>query len=292
MFRKMLVLVRGAHSAQPAVQRAALLAGRNTRVVLIDLVHEPMLDSYMGNSAVYEPLRKRVVTERAADVQRLVATLHERGLDVEGKAVWDHPLDEAMAREVRSHDADLVIIAPSSESAGLTHNEWRLVSTCPVPVLVAKGLASVAYRHIVAAVDPLHAHSKPADLDLAILTYAHDLQTRTRGTLSALHCFVPVEYFGADLATPPGDTLKEDARRAEVKNVLRQTGLPASAARVETGPTHEAIKRLVDGGEADLVVMGVLARGRIKDWLIGSTAERVLHGVPVDVLAVKPLEPR
>jgi nucleotide-binding universal stress UspA family protein len=52
------------------------------------------------------------------------------------------------------------------------------------------------------------------------------------------------------------------------------------------------IKKLVAGGEADVVVMGVLARGRIKDWLIGSTAERVLHGVPVDVLAVKPLQLR
>ena len=63
--------------------------------------------------------------------------------------------------------------------------------------------------------------------------------------------------------------------------------MQASAARVETGPTHEVINKLVHRGEADVIVMGVLARGRIKEWLIGSTAERVLHGVPVDVLAVK-----
>ena len=98
MFRKILVLVRGADPAQPAVQRAALLAGRTTRVALLDLVHEPMLDSYMGNSAIYEPLRTRVVAERAEQVQQLVAALHERGLDAEGKAVWGHPLDEAVAR--------------------------------------------------------------------------------------------------------------------------------------------------------------------------------------------------
>jgi universal stress protein E len=51
------------------------------------------------------------------------------------------------------------------------------------------------------------------------------------------------------------------------------------------------IKTLVERGEADLIVMGVLARGRVKEWLIGSTAERVLHGVSVDVLAVKPPQP-
>jgi nucleotide-binding universal stress UspA family protein len=34
--------------------------------------------------------------------------------------------------------------------------------------------------------------------------------------------------------------------------------------------------------------MGALARGRIEEWLIGSTAERVLVGSVADVLTVKP----
>ena len=85
-----------------------------------------MLDSYMGNSAIYEPLRTRVVAERAEQVQQLVAALHERGLDVEGKAVWDHPLDEAVAREVHAQNADLVIIAPGRKAPGspTTSGAW------------------------------------------------------------------------------------------------------------------------------------------------------------------------
>jgi universal stress protein E len=292
MFKKILVVVRGADPAQPAVQRAALLAGRGTGLALLDLVHEPMLDSYMGNAVIYEPLRKRVVAERAEGVRQLVAALRERGLDADGKAAWDHPLDEAVAREVRAQNVDVVVIAAGSPSAGFTHNEWCLVLTCPVPVLVVKAQAQAKYRHIVAAVDPFHTHSKPGELDRAILAYAHDLQGRTRATLSALHCFVPVEYFGADLPLPLGAVAEADARRAEVEELLRKSGLQPSAARVERGPTHEVIKELVDRGEADVVVMGVLARSRVKEWLIGSTAERVLHGVDIDVLAVKPPQPR
>ncbi|RPI64447.1 MAG: hypothetical protein EHM50_00650 [Lysobacterales bacterium] len=292
MFRKILVLARGPDPAQPAVQRAMLLARRNTRLAVLDLVHEPMLDSYMGNSAIYEPLRARVVAERALQVKQLVAALHERGLDADGKAAWDYPLDEAVVREALSQNADLVVIAPGARGAGFTHNEWRMVSACPVPVLIVKTPAETKYRHIVAAVDPFHTHSKPDDLDLAILAHAHDLQTGTRATLSALHCFVPFEYFGSDLTIPASDAPATDARREEVEKLLRQAGLQASAARVEIGPTHEVINKLVDRDEASVVVMGVLARGRIKEWLIGSTAERVLHGVPVDVLAVKPAHPR
>ena len=292
MFRKLLVLVHGADPAQPAVQRAALLAGRETGIALLDVVHEPMLDSYMGNTAIYEPLRKRVVAERAESVQQLVAALRDRGLDVEGKAIWDHPLDEAVAREARAQNADLVVIAPVAEGAGFTHNEWQLVSNCPLPVLVARTQAQTKYRHVVAAVDPFHTHSKPDELDLRILAHAHDLQSRSRATLRALHCYVPVESFGSDLTAPVGHASGADARRVEVEKLLSRSGMEVSAAQVEQGSTHEVIKKLVDRGEADVVVMGVLARGRIKDWLIGSTAERVLHGVRVDVLAVKMTDPR
>jgi universal stress protein E len=98
---------------------------------------------------------------------------------------------------------------------------------------------------------------------------------------------VPMEYFGADLVKPASRTSGAEARRVEVEALLRKSDWQSSAARLEIGPTHEVLKRLADRGEADVVVMGALARGRIKDWLIGSTAERVLHGGHVDVLAVK-----
>jgi universal stress protein E len=256
---------------------------------LLDVVHEPMLDAYMGNTAIYEPLRARVVAERVERMKDLVAALRQRGLEVTGKAVWDHPLDEAVAKEVRACGADLVVIAPAgSDGVGLSHGDWRLITTCPAPVLVVQGAADRSYRHIVAAVDPFHAHSKPVDLDLAILARARELQAQTGATLSAIHCFTPFEYFGADLTTPPSHTPAEDARRAELETLLRKSGVPTSLARLEIGATHDMLKRLAERGEADVVVMGALARGRIKDWFIGSTAERVLHGARVDVLAVKP----
>jgi universal stress protein E len=41
-------------------------------------------------------------------------------------------------------------------------------------------------------------------------------------------------------------------------------------------------------------VLGAIARGRLRERLIGSTAERVLDRLPCDTLVVKPLggEPR
>ena len=66
-----------------------------------------------------------------------------------------------------------------------------------------------------------------------------------------------------------------------------ETGVPTTAIRVVAGAPHAVIEDLQRRGEADLVVMGGLARGRLAELLIGSTAERVLHQGFGDVLVVK-----
>jgi len=41
-------------------------------------------------------------------------------------------------------------------------------------------------------------------------------------------------------------------------------------------------------GQADLVIMGGLARGRFAELILGNTAERVLHRGTGDVLVITP----
>lgn len=289
MYGKMLVIVRGNAPLQLAVERAALCAGRSTQLAVLDVAHEPALDGYMGNTAIYEKLRTRVVAERGERVKELVTGLKARGFETSGSAVWDHPLDEAIAKAVQAERADLVVIAPVEvPGGGLSHGDWRLVSTCAAPVLVVKRAADRKYRHIVAAVDPFHSHAKPAELDLAILRQAHDLHAQTGATLTVVHCHAPVEYFGVDLPALAAHTPGGAGRQEVLDDLVRRSGALAAVVQVASGAPHEVLKRMAEHGQADLIVMGALARGRLKDWLIGSTAERVLHDVQADVLAVKP----
>jgi universal stress protein E len=289
MFRKIIVLAQGADRAQPAVQRALQCAGRQSQIVLLDVVHQPLLDGYMGNTEIYEPLRARVVAERSEQLAALAAALGEHGPGIASKAIWDHPIEEAVGRQARSEGADLVVFAPIDGPGGaLSYSEWRIVMACPVPVLVVKSAGEGQYRHIVAAVDPFREHHKPADLDLVVLKLARELQAKTRAKLSAVHCYTPPEYLGIEFVDPASRKLYADGRRAAMENLLNLSGLPAAAARLEAGAPHEVLTRLAEQGEADVVVMGALKRGRVSEWLIGSTTERVLHGGRVDVLTVKP----
>jgi universal stress protein E len=289
MSNKILVIVRGFGPLVAAVQRAALCADEQSKLVLLDIVHEPALDGYLGDTAIYEPLRARVVAECRERVDACAQSLAARGLDVTAKAVWDHPLDEAIAKHAREERADLVVISPASPEHGLSHSEWRVVATCPAPVLVVRRPANAKYAHVFAAVDPFHAHDKPANLDLAILAKARELATVSGATLTAVHCCTPLELLGVDPASPRPRGMTVDEQRAALEQLVERAGLPKSAARLEIGASpHVALQRLAENGQADLLVLGALARGRLKDWLIGNTAERVLHRGRTDVLAVKP----
>jgi universal stress protein E len=241
----------------------------------------------MGNREIYEPLRSRVLRERQERAEALANALRQHGVASSARAVWDHPIEEAVAREIAREHADLVVTAPPDpKSAGLSHGDWRLLSKCPAPVLLVKSSGERRYRHIVAAVDPFHAHAKPLALDSLILANAKKVQALTGATLTVLYCQTPVEYFGADLGPLEAAVHRVDA--GAVERLAAAAGIPESAARVVSGAPHIVLQRMAERGDADLIVMGALARGRVKDFLIGSTAERLLHHVRIDVMAVHP----
>jgi universal stress protein E len=192
--------------------------------------------------------------------------------------------------------SDLVVAAPANlhqggggRGRGLTHGDWQVVTSCSVPLLLVKSDGQKPYRNIVAAVDPFHTHAKPADLDREILRHAKFVAALARAPLTALHCYLPIDYFGADFAQAPArDPRFLDARTKALQELCAEVGVPASAARLEAGAPHVVLQAMQQRGEADLVVMGALARGRFAELILGNTAERVLHDGDADVLLVSP----
>jgi universal stress protein E len=202
----------------------------------------------------------------------------------------------AVAAEVDARGIDLVVAAPASfhrdgggAGRALSHGDWQVVTGCRAPLLIVKSDARTPYRHVVAAVDPFHTHAKPAELDRDILRCARAVQLHAGAALAAVHCYVPVEYFGADLAhMAPSDPRLRDARLEAVRALCTAAGVDAAAARLVAGAPHAVLAELQQRGEADLVVMGALARGRFAELVLGNTAERVLHYGAGDVLVVTP----
>jgi universal stress protein E len=287
MTAKVLVLTSSDDPREPTVRRAIEIAGRGGEVEILAVVYEPALEGYLGNREIYEPLRRRVLDERRERAATLARAIEAEGVRGAFKAGWSHPLHAAVADAAPGFD--FVVAAPASlhqgssgsPGAGLTHSDWQVVTRCPAPLLIVKSAARAPYRSIVAAVDPFHLHAKPATLDRDILRCAKALQERSGASLTAVHCHEPVEYFGADLQGG-------EARLEAVRRLCTEAGVSPDAAKVVAGAPHSVLTQMQRRGEADLVVMGALARGRLAELIVGHTAERVLHYGSGDVLAVAP----
>jgi nucleotide-binding universal stress UspA family protein len=298
MLKKILVLADGDDPRQPALRRAIECVADGGEIEIFSIVYEPMLEGYLGNKEIYEPLRRRVLDERRERAAALAHAVESEGVRSSSKAVWSHPMHAAVAAEVAASHVDLVVAAPANlhqggggdaRGAGLTHGDWQVVTNARAPLLLVKSDGRTPYRHIVAAVDPFHAHAKPAALDGRILRVASEVQRRTNATLAAVHCYVPLEYFGADLSrTVASDPRLVDARLEAARSLCAQAGIAESAARLVAGAPHDVLTGMQQRGEADLVVMGALARGRFAELVLGNTAERVLHRGTGDVLVVTP----
>jgi universal stress protein E len=296
MFNRVLVLADGADPGQPALRRALACVADDGEIEVLAVVYEPMLEGYLGNTAIYEPLRQRVLAERRERAAELARAVESEGVRGIAKAVWAHPMHTAVAHEVAASGIELVVAAPGnlhqgggSHQRGLTHGDWQVVAKCPVPLLIVKNDGQAKYRHIVAAVDPFHSHAKPAGLDRDILRHAKALQGSMGARLTVLHCYQPADYFGADLSyVPPRDPRFVDDRQEAVHALCAEAGVPLDAARLVAGSAHAVLQAMQQRGEADLIVMGALARGPFAEFIIGNTAERVLHDGSADVLVVTP----
>jgi universal stress protein E len=297
MPNKVLVLADGDDPNQPALRRALQCVDDAGEIEVFGAVYEPLLEGYLGNQQIYEPLRKRVLSERRELVAALARAAESWGVRASGNAVWAHPpLVGAINEEIAARGIDLVVVAPAQlhsagkgGSAGLSHGDWQLVAACAAPTLVVKSDGQAKYRRIVAAVDPFHTHAKPVGLDAEILRLALGMQAHHGAALTVLHCYTPVEYFGADLGPLPTHEAALTAAREEALHALcLEAGVPIAATKLVAGVPHTVLQGLQRSGEADLIVMGGLARGRLAEFLLGSTAERVLHHGHGDVLVVKP----
>ncbi len=290
-YTKILVVIKAGDADQPAVRRAAQLAREDTELEIFAPVYNAHLQAYpLSDPTHYDRLRDLLVHQHLERAGAIAGALKAQGVNASASAVWDYPYYEAVIRRSMGADADLIISESLSERAhALRYADWRLLVASPAPVLLLKSPAAAVYRSVVAAVDPFNRHDKPASLDEQILTQAKRISELTAARLRAVFCFVPLVHAaaGVDSGQLPIDQVEariESEQHAALNALLARVGLDIGVGEIQAGKPEELLPAL----GVDLLVVGALSRGRLKDLILGSTAERILEHTRSDLLVVKP----
>jgi universal stress protein E len=299
--RRILVAVKDPKAKLlPAVTKAAQLARAfGAELVLFEAIPLPVyLDgdvSLMGDGLADA---ERTIRDGCLEGLEFIARpLRAKNIKVAVSAEWDYPVYEAIIREAGRVKADL-IVAERHEGrhigAGLMHlTDWELLRLSPIPVLLIK--RGEAYRRpvVLAAVDPDRDRGKPPGLDKAILSAGSAVTKALRGTLHAVHAYVPVPltaFSSGSLSAEDIQQVKTRAAKVAGEKLRRLAHSIVAKSRCHLLGRHaaDAIEEVAAQTHSALVVMGAISRSGLKRLLIGNTAERVLARLSCDVLVIKP----
>jgi universal stress protein E len=302
--RRILFAVRNPEDArQPGIDKAIQVArsfGASLEVFHalsspVFLTLQPMMEQTL------EALRASAEKRARERLAKYAAKARRQGVALECQVAWDYPPHEAIVRRAAAARADLIIAechkGPRSRAWLLHLTDWELLRLSPLPVLLLRNGRAFRRPLTLAAVDPAHAHAKPAELDSEILAAATLFSKALRGSLHLMHANHPATLPVAMAAGDPGIAASASAvtyaellrqERAGFEAFTATTAVPRARTHLVDGHPAFAIPRLARKLHAGLVVMGAVSRSGVKRVFVGNTAERVLNALPCDVLVVKP----
>jgi universal stress protein E len=303
--KTILVVVDPTVEESAAVAKAACIArATGARLELYICDFSPELDA----ARYFDPATLAVAVEPVAarhqlHLDRLAAPLRAAGHEVAVSVGFENPLHEGIVRQVSRLQPDLVV--KDTHYHGVlrrslfTNTDWYLIRDCPVPLLLTKQFAWHEPIRIAAAVDPNHPGDVGALLDHDIIDRAADLATALGATPSIVHVFSTLHLITIDpgMAGAPGAPLPLDPGVVEALRTLHQAQLEGLAQQhriaarntwLVEGIVVYALPDFVAEHGIDVVALGAIARSRLRERVIGSTAERVLDRLPSDLLIVRP----
>ena len=219
-------------------------------------------------------------------MEALVADLVTDGYKISCEVAWAHPRYHPIVKMAQEFNADILIQHCRAHAAlehfHLTHDSWELVRNCPIPLLLVKDLDWGDDLVMMVAVDPMHSHKKPEQLDNILLDAAITFSKHTDANLHVVHAY-------AETARPfaPAGKIKAEHESAFADLVSHYDFEQSQLHLLDETPVY-ALQNYGEKINSDIVAMGAISRSRLSEALIGSTAERVLDYIKTDILIIKP----
>lgn len=312
-FKNILCVVEPGDASRPALERAVTLAENNQASLTVVSVIESAMERIvkLNDGLISDELQAAMMSDHENPLNQLIEPYRKR-IDIEFKVLKGEFFLEII-REVLSCRRDLVVKVPETcdwLDRVFGSEDMHLLRKCPCPVWLIKPEAPKSYRRILAAVDvdddsPVAEQKTQQGLNRKILEMAGSLALSEFAELHVVHVWDAVGerlMRGSLDKTPEVKIIAyvEEVRRHQeqrLNELLREveSNLGPDAMAYLTAQKHlikgsarKEIPALAKKIDADLVVMGTVARTGVPGFFMGNTAETILNQIDCSVLAIKP----
>ncbi len=284
---------------------AAFAAAGGARITLCDVLEQPR-DRVAGSDveARLVELRRRY----AEHVLESVSAGLPADVPVVCKVLSGKPLI-GITQLVISNKHDLVVCLAAEPSAtGIDSTSMHLLRKCPAPVWVMGAAPPRRDANIAVAVDRdiFSASDTPQHMAEQLLNAGSALAGASAGRLHIVHAW---EVYGAqwldeatrELSATEVESYVDSQRYAhtlwlerlhhelEQRAAVARSGALSIERHLLRGNPAEVIPAWLVSERIDLLVLGTLGSSALPGMLIGNTAETILAGIGVPVLALKPV---
>jgi len=302
---KILAMVEPDIHPQEVVKRAAWLAeltGSELHLWLCDLdIGSLSRGIFLSNET--RDLAREIRSAQKEIIEELAEGARDRGLQVVTNVLEERPAADGLMRQAEELQPLFVLKGTEYHSGAergiFLDTDWQLIRTCPFPLWLVKPNEFSDAPVVVAAVDPVHSHDKPAELDQLIVETAKAITGPTDGELHLFHTYQRIAGIGKAATRTfkpielPIDELSKAIQaehRALLDGLAAKNSIDAEHTHQLPGSTKDLLPTFSRTHKTDLVVMGALARWGLRRMIVGSTAEKVLDHLPCDILIVRPPE--
>lgn len=260
--------------------------------------NKSLIRARLGKTGYLEEIVREHLAEAAAGLEDLADGLRSEGLEVDVHAEWGKPVPAVVAEWADENDVDLVVGDAHHENTLrrflFTPDDWHLLRLCPAKVMIVGGEGKAAPQRILAAVDPVHHHGKPEELDERIVSDARKLGERFGAEVHVAHAF---EYMPPAGEPMGGGYLLDQVKYLEESREVHEErftefceahGIEPSRRHFLEGMAEDALAQLARDLGADLIVLGTGYVPSEGEFRLGTTSEKILDRAGVDVLTVKP----
>jgi len=299
---KILVIVEPDNHPQGVVERASWLAELNNcdlHLVLCDPdVGALSTGIFLSNET--RDLAQQIRTAQKEMIDDIALDARGRGINVSTDVLEQRPVSDAILQIALDMHPRYVVKGTEyhsiAERAIFVDTDWQLIRTCPFPLWLVKPHELTKQPVVVAAVDPVHSHDKPAALDQLIVKTAKAITGPVDGEVHLLHTYQRIAGIGREATKTfkpirlPIDELSKKIQaehREQLDALAAANDIDADHTHQLPGSTRDLLPTFARTHGADVVVMGALARWGLRRMIIGSTAEKVLDHLPCDILIVR-----
>ena len=312
-FKNIICVVVPGLKSQDILERAVNLAINNqAKLTIIQVMDDiPLTGKLIARALSSDDIHEKMIAEYQRQLEELISPWEE-SVEIQIKILSGTPFLEII-KEVLRNDRDLVIKA--AECGDLLDrvfgsNDMHLLRKCPCPVWLIKPDAPLTLKRIVATVD-VSKNSSPDRLDtqhlinLQVLDIASSIALPELARLDIVYAWHAVgesAMRGGFISKPKDEIAEyvEEVKQHEDQNLNSllkdlEANLGQKTLEYIKPQTHllkgwprNEIPAFAKKVEADLVVMGTVARTGIPGFIMGNTAETIINKLDCSVLAIKP----